>query len=113
MQPTTNIAKGVLVTILAPVLVFFFWLEVNIGASFTWGEFVGYVSPSHPQILGGVLMAIAAIAGPLSSVAVVWATGRRRMRTIDRLCRLECVGLLIAVPLVCMGVFILAIGSII
>ena len=35
------------------------------------------------------------------------------MGNVDRLFRVECFGLLIAVPLVCLGIFIAAAGSII
>jgi hypothetical protein len=108
-----NVAKRVLVAILLPVLVGFFWLEVAIGASFTWGAFVGYVSPSQPQVLGGILLMIATIAGPASSVAILWVTRLQSMNNIDRLFHVECLGLLVAAPLVCLGVFILVAGSII
>jgi hypothetical protein len=111
MQPPTNIARGVLAVVLVPVLVFFLWLEVAIGTSFAWGELVGYVSPSHPQFLWGVLMLIATITGPLSSIVVVWSTGHRSMSNVDRLLYLEGVGLLIAIPLVVLGVLLIAATS--
>jgi len=108
-----NIAKGVLVVFLLPVLVGFFWLEVSVGASFVWGALVGYVSPSQSQIVGGLILMTLTIAGPASSVVVVCRTRHRSMSNFDRLFRVEGFGLFIAIPLVCLGVFVLAAGSII
>jgi hypothetical protein len=110
---SSKIAKGVLVSLLLPVLIGVFWLEVSVGASFVWGALVGYVSPSQPQIFGGLILMMLTVAGPASSVVVACKTRHQSMNTLDRLFRVECLGLLIAVPLVCLGVCVVAAGSII
>jgi hypothetical protein len=106
-------ARSILAIALLPLFVGLLWLEVEIGTSFTWDAFVGYVSPSQPDIAFGIFCALATVAGPTALAIAALTTRRTELSTTDRLLRVEYWGMLVAAPLVLVGVVISALGSII
>lgn len=97
-------------TLLFPVLIFTLWLEVEAGVSFTWGALVGYVSPSQPHVVAGMLLGAGTIIGPMSTIATTCWSRCRSMNNVERLLRVEVFGLMIALPVVAYWI-VIALGA--
>ena len=103
--------RAALAVVLLPVLVGFLWLEVEIGTQFTWQAVIGYVSPGHPSIAGGIIGTVATSAGPIVAVILMLTSKRTGLSNTNRLLWIESWGILVAAPIVLIGIVYASMAS--